>query len=318
MDQKYVSTVSPDQKTLLPGLIDDLETHGYKASTIAARHADELQSEIYRRFADGQLDPELYQRYLAKFLTSLPSSGTIFVVSYALPITRLTFHWKGRTGKMLLPPIFSGQPAKTAQAEELLSQWLSPAGYSLQQVVLPKKLLAARSGLASYGRNNISYVEGFGSFHALDAFYSDLPIIEDRWQPARIMPICESCTDCLKACPTGAIQASRFLVQAEKCLTFFNENPGAFPDWLEASWHNSLVGCLRCQMTCPQNRSVKGWVEDGGDFSEKEVELILQNRPPDALPAVLVTKLADLDLLEYQMVLGRNLSALLNRASPQL
>lgn len=318
MDQKRVSTDLREQKSLLSTLMDDLEAGGFRASTIAARHAAELQSEIDTRFADGQLDPKLYKMYLAKSLTGLPSAGTIFVISYPLPITRLTFHWQGRTRKMLLPPTYAGQPAITAQAENLLSQRLTQSGYSLRQIVLPKKLLAVRSGLARYGRNNISYVERFGSFHALDAFYSDLPIIEDHWQPAQIMPICETCTACLKACPTGAISTSRFLVHAEKCLTFFNENPETFPDWLEAGWHNSLVGCLRCQMACPQNRSVKERVEEGGAFSDEEVELILQNRQPGQLPPALLTKLADLDLLEYQMVLGRNLSALLKRADQQL
>jgi epoxyqueuosine reductase len=37
------------------------------------------------------------------------------------------------------------------------------------------KRLAVRSGLARYGRNNVTYVEGMGSFLELSASLTDMP-----------------------------------------------------------------------------------------------------------------------------------------------
>ncbi|MCK5093868.1 MAG: hypothetical protein KAR18_04015 [Spirochaetes bacterium] len=51
-------------------------------------------------------------------------------------------------------------------------------------------------------------------------------------------------------CPTGAIDSNRLLIYGERCLTYFNERPGVFPDWIEHSWHKCLVGCLECQRVC--------------------------------------------------------------------
>ena len=41
--------------------------------------------------------------------------------------------------------------------EDLLRLQLDPAGYQAKKAVLPWNLLAVRSGLAQYGKNNITY-----------------------------------------------------------------------------------------------------------------------------------------------------------------
>ena len=128
---------------------------------------------------------------------------------------------------------------------------------------MPEKLLAVRSGLARYGKNNITYVPGMGSLHRLAVFVSDLPCVEDNWGEVKTLKTCDGCTACMDACPTGAIVSDRFLIHAERCITFHNERIEEFPEWLDSSWHNCLVGCLRCQWVCPENRDVRQWVEDG-------------------------------------------------------
>lgn len=71
------------------------------------------------------------------------------------------------------------------QVAGLLTKVLEPAGYQATPSLLPLKSLAAHSGLAVYGRNNICYVPGMGSFLELVGLYSDLPCSEDTWQEAR-------------------------------------------------------------------------------------------------------------------------------------
>ena len=114
------------------------------------------------------------------------------------------------------------------------------------------KQLAVRSGLAAYGRNNITYIDGFGSFHQLQAFYTDQPL-EVHWGKLQMYRLCKGCRICLDDCPTGAIRSSDFVIDPARCITLFNEYPDPLPAWIPASAHNALVGCLRCQLTCPGN-----------------------------------------------------------------
>jgi epoxyqueuosine reductase len=179
---------------------------------------------------------------------------------------------------------------------------------------LPKKLTAVRAGLATYGRNNITYVPGMGSFYRPVLLWSDLPCEEDQWQELRMMATCERCQACLRACPTGAIGADRFLLHAERCLTLYNEEPHhvPFPRWVDPSWHNCLVGCLYCQRACPENREVRKGIEAKEVFTEEETSLLLDGVPLPELPLATAAKVERIDLTELLDVLPRNLKALLN------
>ena len=98
-----------------------------------------------------------------------------------------------------------------------------------------------------------------------------------------MMDLCQKCTACLRHCPTGAITSERFLLRAERCITFHNEEPSdvPFPAWLDASWHNCLVGCLHCQSICPENKDYLAWVGEGAKFSAEETALLVEGVPLD-------------------------------------
>jgi epoxyqueuosine reductase len=199
-------------------------------------------------------------------------------------------------------------------AKNIIESHLKPEGYHFEKAHLPLKSLAVHSGLAEYGRNNISYVKGMGSFFRLVAFVSNLPCFEDNWAEFKILERCETCTLCQKMCPTGAIPSDRFLLRAERCLSFFSEWPGKFPDWLDPSWHHCLVGCLMCQNTCPINRDFANNIEKSVAFSAVETELILKETPEDRLPQETLEKLERLDIAEYIGLLGRNLQVLIDNS----
>jgi len=131
-----------------------------------------------------------------------------------------------------------------------------------------------------------------------------------------MMERCESCRACLNDCPTGAITSDRFLIRAERCMTFHNERLGRFPVWIDPSWHNCLVGCLRCQRVCPENIRFREWIEEGEVFSQEETTLILNGVPQDHLPSETVRKLEKLNLIEYLDVLPRNPDPLLGIEKP--
>jgi len=268
---------------------------------------------------------QFYQERLARFSfqtpKDLPNSQSLIVVAVPRPQTRAIFTWNGQKYPLILPPTYTAYDNTTTQVENIIAKILHEKGYKSAGTALPLKLLAARSGLVQYGRNNISYSHGLGSFFQLVAAYSDMTCEVDSWQEATMMKSCEECELCRKACPTGAISSDRFLLHAECCITYHNEKKGnvPFPKWMKVSWHNCIIGCMRCQKVCPQNKEVTQWIEEEEEFSEEETALILENVPQDKLPQATLRKLDRLSLVDYFDSLARNLGIFLKkRQEPKL
>ena len=299
-------------------MLAKLERMGYRGKLIAMEHVPELQ-QIYTDQRDaGRIGEELAREWLNGFDFQLAGSvpqGSIILVAVPQPEQRVTFRLSGRfAGRELttiIPPTYHHGIDK--RVRRVLQDQLEAGGYRLWDASLPKKLLAVRSGLARYGRNNITYIPGMGSYFRLVLFASDLPASDDGWQEAQAMELCARCTACVKSCPTGAISADRFLLRAERCLTYQNERPVEFPDWLDPDWHHCLVGCLRCQWSCPENKPYINRVVDGGTFDEEETLGILGGKAQTELAERTLAKLSNTYLLDYFEQLPRNLRALFRK-----
>ncbi len=300
-------------------LIRQLAARGYRARIVSIRRLGDLQTALAGQRRQGLLDEDFYQECLTRFRfqppESLPEARSLIVVAFRDAQARFYFNWEGRRIPVVVPATYLHWRNKFKQAEAVVTGLLAGAGYRVAPLLTAAKRLAVCSGLAAYGRNNIAYVEGMGSFHRLTVFCSDLPCEVDPWREPQAMARCEGCMRCLQACPTGAIDPQRFLLRAERCLTFWNEKPGQapFPEWVKAEWHNALVGCIHCQRVCPENREFLGRYEEAGEFSEEETVLLLQGEAKAELPADLTDKLADCDLLHRLGILARNLRALLDQ-----
>jgi len=303
-------------------LLTKLEERGYAGRIVPIHHLGDLREGIEGAYQRGLIDEDVYQEYLTALRfeppASLPDARSLIVVAVPQPSVQFTFTWNGKETLLGVPPTYLKSQQVDRRVEDLLAETLHPAGYRATLAPVPKKLLAVGSGLAAYGRNNVSYVDGMGSFYRLVAFASDLPCPEDPWREPRMMEACQKCTACRRKCPTGAIAAERFLLHAERCIVFHNEKPTTvpFPAWIDPAAHNCLVGCLTCQQVCPQNKDFAGWVEEGAAFSQEETVLLLQGRALDRLPAATAEKLKQSDLASYLEVLPRNLAVLLNAAPP--
>ncbi|MGD2178801.1 MAG: 4Fe-4S double cluster binding domain-containing protein [Anaerolineae bacterium] len=302
---------------MITGLLEALEEQGYLGRVVSTERLRDLEEGIEAHHRSGAFDELFYQERLTGFVfeppESLPHARSLIVVAIRQPQIRLTFIWKGTRIPADVPPTYLHWQETDRQVEKLLAELLEREGYHVAPAQLPKKLLAVRSGLAEYGRNNITYVPGMGSFHRLVAFYSDLPCEQEQdWREPVMMERCETCRACLRGCPSGAITAERFLLRAERCIVFHNEQPGEvpFPAWMEPSWHNCLVGCMLCQRVCPEDRDVLAWIEDRAEFSAQETALLVGGAPLDRLPAETVRKLEEHDLVELFDLLPRNLGAL--------
>ncbi|MGA2671347.1 MAG: 4Fe-4S double cluster binding domain-containing protein [Dehalococcoidia bacterium] len=296
------------------GLIcSKLEERGYRGTMLSIEHVAQLKHEIEEDISQKKIDAGLYEKYLSSFkfdvTTNFPRACSIIITVAPQPQRKVTFHFNGQTYSVIIPPTYYRDTDN--QIKNMLQNILDSNGYQLYLAALPLKLLAVCSRIARYGKNNIAYVEGLGSFVRLKVFLSDMPTDRDEWSEPRVMKECDKCKACLNECPTRAIVPDRFLIHAERCLTFLNEWREEFPEWIDPAWHNSLVGCMKCQLVCPVNKRFIKWVEEGEDFNEAETELILSGVPLDRIPPETAHKLNRGYMLDYLDVLPRNLRALL-------
>jgi epoxyqueuosine reductase len=298
---------------IIKALYENLDTQGYQGKVISIGRVKELEAEIMAHRQSGLLDDELYDDYLASFdfecHKKLADAQSLIIVSVPQPQVRVSFEVENHSHALIIPPTYGHSIDQ--HVAKFLDSFLSPNGYHFKKVRLPEKLLAVRSGLAKYGKNNITYLPEVGSFHRPMVFISDLPCRNDSWGEATLLDQCENCSACMNACPSGAIGSDRFLLHAERCLTFFNERAVDFPDWLSPAWHNSLVGCMICQKVCPANKGVVKWIEGGTAFDNIETDHILNGVPDDKLSPATLEKINNLGMSEYYNVLGRNMKLII-------
>jgi epoxyqueuosine reductase len=294
-------------------LVEDIKKQGWQVAVVSIARVKDLETEIDSKRQKGLLDPVLFDEYLASFdfacENRLADTRSLIIVGVPQPQIRLVFETGHDSFPVMIPPTYAFSIDQLVAGK--LDQFLSSTSYHYQKIRLPEKLLAVRSGLAQYGKNNISYIPDLGSFYRPVVFVSNVPCEADSWKEPTVMAECDKCTACMKACPSHAISTDRFQLYAERCLTFCNESTRDFPDWLRPAWHNSLVGCMICQKVCPANKAVVKWIEAGVTFNANETEHILNGTSKELLPRATVEKLNRQDLLEYYDVLGRNLKALI-------
>lgn len=307
-------TSRPNLAAAQMALYSTVEKAGCQGRLVAIRRLSDLQERLEQSYRLGLLDEEFYQERLTGFVFNPPdhllSAQSLVIVAYPHPPTRITFTWNGKPLQLIIPPTYLHDKKGDQRVHDLLAATLEPMGYHITEASLPKKLLAVCSGLGAYGKNNICHVGGMGSFVRLAAFYSDFPCVEDNWREPQMMDACQRCSACGNKCPTRAIPEDRFLLRAERCITYHNEKPGyvPFPAWLDPSWHNCLVGCMTCQWICPQNKDFIHDVEDGATFSQEEAELLLKGSSLEQLPTALAMKIKQFDLVDFLDIFPRNLS----------
>lgn len=296
-----------------------LRAAGHEGSSVSVFRLRELQSDYRQLLEERSLDDDFYREIVSRYglhwdfeaSAKLPAARSVIIAAVQQPKISLEFEYEGKKYYGIIPPNYVHDTDDVVR--DVLAGHLGKHGYTVCDALLPAKLLAVRSGLARYGRNNIAYIDGWGSYFRLRVFFSDAPCAEDQWREPQAMELCDKCTACVKKCPTNAIGTDRFLIDAGKCLTFLNEGHEDFPKWIDPRWHNCLIGCMVCQDVCPANKDHTSWLMPGEEFHEEETRMILECVSHDSLPKKTSEKLGKVGMLDDCELLKRNLRVLIDK-----
>ncbi|HEC37777.1 MAG TPA: hypothetical protein ENI29_06040 [bacterium] len=295
----------------------------YKYKTISVKHLDELQEDVNKLIREGKLsDNEIYRSYLSEkkfgIPETIPNAKSLIVMAIFTKLAYITFNSEGKKHKFMIPPQYYDDGLTYKDLDNtIFNEIIKEPGYKIELVKrIHLKLLAVRSGLTKYGRNNISYVDEMGSFISLYTYFTDYNFEEDSWTEIKMMDTCTKCKICSVNCPTNSINAknSNFVINAGRCITLYNEIEGEFPNWINPNAHNALMGCMKCQFQCPANRKPVKQPLKFEDISEEETKMILSNKPDENLLNSMCNKLkmfSPSDSEKMLPILKRNLEVLL-------
>jgi epoxyqueuosine reductase len=296
--------------------------HEYQYRTMSVVHFSELQEDVNRLRREGQLcNSEIFQGYLKGMHFKLPvdfsDAKSVIIMAVFVKPMMVKFHFKDACIPVAMPPnYYDSGLTGNIMCDEIQKNIILQNGHRVERTGnhFHLKLLAGRTGLGCYGRNNICYVNDMGSFTTLHAFLTDYLFETDHWGEVQMMRYCTNCRTCIKQCPGGAIRDDRFLIDVNHCIPLYNEVEGVLPDWIPIEAHNAFMGCMKCQFPCPANRVPMkrvGWLED---ITEGETRQFIDGNPDQNVILSVSKKLKMPSLVEYRElveVASRNIKALL-------
>src|ERR671931_1357091 len=111
---------------------------------------------------------------------------------------------------------------------------------------------AARSGVGFYGKNTLLITRRHGSWVVLGTLVTDVEV-----EPTPPLGVdCGSCTLCIEACPTNALDEPGTL-DSTRCLSYWTQAPAAIPGDYREELGAQVYGCDICQDVCPWNRGIE-------------------------------------------------------------
>jgi epoxyqueuosine reductase len=111
---------------------------------------------------------------------------------------------------------------------------------------------AVRAGVAFYGKNTLAITRRHGSWVVLGTLVTAAAV-----EPSPPLDAgCGSCTLCIDACPTDALDEPGVL-DSTRCLSYWTQAPDGIPEPYRAELGALVYGCDICQDACPWNRGIE-------------------------------------------------------------
>jgi len=284
---------------------NELKRLGYKGKFTSITHTKELKSEIQDLKRSGKLNADIFDYYLDFDFEKLEDYRSIAIIAMELPVSIVEVEKDDSIKEVMIPSAYySG--GKVEAFNHKMKEFFNSQNIKYKPIHLPCKLLVARTGLGAYGRNNIAYIDDFGSYFRMKAFLTDIHIEEDNWKDVSQTELCSSCNICIENCPNHLISKKTYLIDAGRCITFFNEIEGEFPDWIDPKWHNAIIGCMKCQYDCPHNLKFKSRMKVISRFNSCHVEDIFNSNSFDHLSEDTKKKVIDIECKDHFDVFKRN------------
>jgi len=180
------------------------ETVDFQFRSVDIRHLTEMKDVLDKLNRERRVSQQkIIQGYLKDLEyqapQSMPNARSLTVVSTPAHLRSVGFRWHGMSHTLLVPGgyfYYDNEAFRRALLNQVAGRVAGNANAKMVFSNPPLKTVAVRSGLAEYGKNNITYVEGYGSFHILWAFFSE-EVLPDQWsRPYRTMRVCEGCSLC--------------------------------------------------------------------------------------------------------------------------
>lgn len=162
--------------------------------------------------------------------------------------------------------------SKLKHFEQLIKEKLGQVHlrYFVDSAPVLDRAWARESGLGWIGKNSMLINKQKGSEFFLAEIILDIELDFD----GPIKDYCGTCTACIDACPTDAIEDNR-TVNSEKCISYLTielreEN---IPNKFKGKMENWAFGCDICQEVCPWNRFATQHQEQAFLPTDKFIEM---------------------------------------------
>jgi epoxyqueuosine reductase len=160
-----------------------------------------------------------------------------------------------------------------ALADELRVKWPEHTFRSgVDTAPIMERPHAQRAGLGWIGKHTLLLHPQRGSWLLLGEIITTLPLQTSPPLDADIG--CGTCTRCIDACPTRAIDAAGYRMDPTRCISYLTiEHKGPIDPTLQPMMGDWIAGCDVCQEVCPFNQ--------GADVhADAEALRSVRTRPP--------------------------------------
>ncbi|MCX6269489.1 MAG: tRNA epoxyqueuosine(34) reductase QueG [Bacteroidetes bacterium] len=113
-----------------------------------------------------------------------------------------------------------------------------------------EKAWAQKCGVGWQGKNTLIINPTAGSFYFIGIILTELELEPDLAETDH----CGNCTNCVNACPTGALDTP-YQLNIPLCISYLTiESRAEIPADLKGKLNDRIYGCDICQDVCPYNR----------------------------------------------------------------